>query len=132
MRKKHVVWGATLFCDHESNRDVVLNHHERWDGGGYPGYIDVDGNVLIDPITRQPKLGGKKGEDIPLFARVVALADVFDALSHKRCYKEAWLERRVLDTIRAEAGKQFDPDLVEIFFQKWPDIRDIRQLHLDD
>ncbi len=133
--KEHVLWGATLFGDHEfdeTTKEVVLNHHERWDGGGYPGYIDLDGNVLIDPITRQPKLGGKKGEDIPLSARVVALADVFDALSHKRCYKEAWLERRVLDTIRAEAGKQFDPELVRIFFEKWSDIRDIRQLHLDD
>ena len=109
----------------------MLNHHERWDGGGYPGYVDLDGNVLQDPITRKPKLGGKKGEDIPLFARMVSIADVFDALSHKRYYREAWLERRVLDTIRAEAGKQFDPELIDIFFAKLSVIRDIRHLHAE-
>ena len=135
--KQHVLIGARFFLDQptefdESSREVVLNHHERWDGGGYPGYVDLDGNVLIDPITHQRKLGGKKGEDIPLFARVVALADVFDALSHKRCYKEAWLERRVLDTIRGEAGKQFDPEIVDIFFSKLSDIRDISELHTED
>ena len=134
--KKHVIIGAKFFLDQqtefdESSREVALNHHERWDGGGYPGYVDLDGNLLLDSITRQPKLGGKKGEDIPLFARVVAIADVFDALSHKRWYKEAWLERRVLDTIRSEAGHQFDPELVEIFFAKLSGIRDIRELHPD-
>ncbi|MSR34630.1 MAG: GAF domain-containing protein [Phycisphaerales bacterium] len=135
--KKHVIYGARLFLDpstefDESSRDVVLNHHERWDGGGYPGYVDFDGKLLVDPITHQSKHGGKKGEDIPLFARVVALADVFDALSNERCYKKAWPERRVLDTIRGEAGKQFDPELVDIFFAKLSDIRDIRRQHTED
>ena len=134
--KRHVLIGAKFFLHQttefdESSRDVVLNHHERWDGGGYPGYVDLDGYVLQDPITRKPKLGGKKGEDIPLFARVVSIADVFDALSHKRYYREAWLERRVLDTIRAEAGKQFDPELIDIFFAKLSVIRDIRHLHAE-
>ncbi|MCE9618988.1 MAG: HD domain-containing protein [Planctomycetes bacterium] len=136
MVKRHVLIGARFFLDQptefdESSRDVALNHHERWDGGGYPGYVDLDGKLLLDPVTKQPRLGGKKGEDIPLFARVVSLADVFDALSNKRCYKEAWAERRVLDTIRGESGKQFDPELVEIFFAKLSVIRDIRQLHPD-
>jgi response regulator RpfG family c-di-GMP phosphodiesterase len=137
MVKRHVLIGARFFLDQptefdESSREVALNHHERWDGMGYPGHVDLDGRPLIDPVTRQPRLGGKRGEDIPLFARVVSLADVFDALSNRRCYKEAWPERRVLDTIRGESGRHFDPELVEIFFAKLPAIRDIRLMHPDE
>ncbi len=134
--KRHVLIGARFFVDQptefdESSREVAMNHHERWDGGGYPGYVDIDGNLLLDPNTNQPRLGGKKGEDIPLFARVVSIADVFDALSNKRCYKEAWSERKVLDTMRVESGKHFDPELVDIFFSKLSIIRDIHNLHPD-
>ena len=93
--------------------------------------MDIDGNLLLDPNTNQPRVGGKKGEDIPLFARVVSIADVFDALSNKRCYKEAWSERKVLDTMRVESGKHFDPELVDIFFSKLSIIRDIHKLHPD-
>lgn len=120
--KKHTLYGADLFADIYSDFDefaaeVILNHHERWDGKGYPGHVD--------PRTHQPLPGfetekggarGKCGAEIPLFGRIVALADVYDALSCSRCYKEAWDHDRVLDTIREEAGKQFDPELVEVLF----------------
>ena len=62
-------------------------------------------------------------------ARIVALADVYDALSSERCYKQAWHERRVLDTIRAESGGHFDPELVEISFERLDEVREIRAAH---
>ena len=74
---------------------IALAHHERWDGTGYPH--------------------GLKGEDIPIEARVVALADVFDALCSKRCYKEAWPVEKVVSMIKAAAGSHFDPKLVDLF-----------------
>jgi HD-GYP domain-containing protein (c-di-GMP phosphodiesterase class II) len=121
--KLHTVYGADLFSDIYSDFDesaavVIMNHHERWDGKGYPGHID--------PRTRQPLPGfetgqggarGKRGAEIHLFGRIVAIADVYDALSCSRCYKEAWDRDKVLATIRDEAGKQFDPELVEVLFE---------------
>ncbi|WP_240222995.1 response regulator [Rheinheimera hassiensis] len=90
---------------------IAQDHHEKWDGTGYPT--------------------GKKGEDIHIYGRIAALADVYDALRHRRCYKSAWPLDQVMATIEAEAGKQFDPKLVEIFksrvdkleaiLQKYPD-----------
>ncbi len=132
--KLHVLRGAYCFLDFnteftEAAREVVLNHHERWDGKGYPGHVDVNGLPIPDPRTGTPRVGGKVGDEIPLFARVVGLADVFDALSSARCYKEAWPERRVLDTIRSESGKHFDPELVEIFFTRLGSIRELRDAH---
>ncbi len=74
---------------------IAEQHHERFDGSGYPQ--------------------GLKGEDIHLYARIVAIADVFDALIHKRCYKEAWPLEEVLKVIESEKGKHFDPTLVDLF-----------------
>jgi HD-GYP domain-containing protein (c-di-GMP phosphodiesterase class II) len=129
-----VVIGARLFMEHptefdEAARDVALNHHERWDGSGYPGHVDLAGTPLVDPSSSQPRRGGKRGEEIPLFARIVAVADVYDALSHRRTYKEAWDEKRVLNTMRAEKGRHFDPELVEIFFERLPEISEVREAH---
>ena len=88
---------------------VVLNHHERWDGKGYPGKTE---NVFAADV----KLGtGKKREEIPIFARIVSIADVYDSLISKRVYKEAWENHDVIEYLRWQAGKQFDPELVEIF-----------------
>ena len=75
---------------------------------------------------------GKKGNEIPIFGRIVALADVYDALSSKRVYKEAWDEHDVLKTIEKEAGAQFDPGLVEIFFSRLNILRSIRNRYKDD
>ena len=84
--------------------------------------------------TMDPKYQSvqRRCEEIPLFARIVGLADVFDALCSKRVYKEAWAEEDVLETIRGESGKQFDPELVDIFFRILPRLRIIRGMYPDD
>jgi HD-GYP domain-containing protein (c-di-GMP phosphodiesterase class II) len=135
--QQHTVIGARLFADSptqfdETARDVVLNHHERWDGGGYPGYVDLDGRPLVDPATGLPRSGGKRGDDIPLFARIVCIADVFDALTSRRAYKEAWSEEQALEFIQAERGRQFDPELVDILFAQLPAMRTVRTAHGGD
>jgi HD-GYP domain-containing protein (c-di-GMP phosphodiesterase class II) len=79
---------------------------------------------LLDLVTGKPLPGfseegrprPKKGEEIPVFGRVVAIADVYDALSSARSYKAPWEEGRVLSLIQDESGKQFDPAIVEAFF----------------
>ncbi|MCT8858217.1 DUF3369 domain-containing protein [Shewanella xiamenensis] len=74
---------------------IALQHHEKYDGSGYPANL--------------------RQEQIHIFARIVAIADVFDALSHARCYKAAWPLEEVIDEMRKGAGKHFDPDLLELF-----------------
>ncbi|RPJ79035.1 MAG: HD-GYP domain-containing protein [Deltaproteobacteria bacterium] len=121
--KKHTLFGAQLFQDNQSEFDeaslqVALNHHEWWNGEGYPGYVDVNtGEPLpgYEDENRKPK--GKKGEEIPIFGRIVALTDVYDALCSARVYKEAWDEDKALAVIKENSGKQFDPKLVEILFE---------------
>ncbi|MBL9140556.1 MAG: GAF domain-containing protein [Phycisphaerae bacterium] len=135
--QQHTVIGARLFADNptqfdETARDVVLNHHERWDGTGYPGYVDLEGRPTIDATSGLPRTGGKRGEDIPLFARIVGLADVFDALNSRRAYKEAWAEKDVLEYIRTESGRHFDPELVEIFFARLDDLQSVHDAHQGD
>ncbi|MBN2709687.1 MAG: HD domain-containing protein [Calditrichaceae bacterium] len=120
--KKHTIYGARLFKDARSEFDelsaeVALNHHERWDGAGYPGYIDLETGKPIEGHTdNDGNPLGKKGEEIPLFGRIVALADVYDALSCRRVYKEAWDEKKIFDTLADERGKHFDPEIVDVFF----------------
>lgn len=86
--------------------EVALNHHERWDGSGYPA--------------------GLVGEAIPESARIVAMADVFDALTMKRPYKEAWSVERALQTMEGESGKHFDPRLFAAFQACMPELLDIK------
>jgi response regulator RpfG family c-di-GMP phosphodiesterase len=135
--KKHTLLGARLFSDRKSDFDdaaaeVALNHHERWDGRGYPGYVDVaTGNPLSDHVKADATPMGKAAEEIPLYGRIVALADVFDALSSARVYKEAWDEAKVLETIEKESGNQFDPELVEIFFAILDVLRSIQNRFQD-
>jgi HD-GYP domain-containing protein (c-di-GMP phosphodiesterase class II) len=131
--KQHTIQGARLFMNKQSDFDeaagvVALSHHERWDGNGYPGYIDFKTGLPIKGFLRpngHPR--GKRGTEIPLFGRIVALADVFDALSSKRSYKEAWDESTILSQIERGAGNHFDPELVEIFFSRYDIIRAIHQ-----
>jgi HD-GYP domain-containing protein (c-di-GMP phosphodiesterase class II) len=135
--KQHTIQGARLFMNPHSAFDeaagiVSLNHHERWDGTGYPGHVDFrTGRPLKRTSSKEPMIG-KKGDEIPLFGRIVALADVFDALSTKRTYKEAWEEKHILNQIDRSAGTQFDPELVEIFFSRYEVLRSIQKRYSDE
>lgn len=91
----------------EMARITALTHHERWDGKGYPQ--------------------GLAGEDIPLAGRIVCIADVFDALTAKRPYKDAWPVEKAVRVIKEGSGTQFDPGLIEIFMDCLPQILAVRQ-----
>ncbi|KAA3610121.1 MAG: HD domain-containing protein [Calditrichaeota bacterium] len=136
--KTHTILGAQLFGGARSEFDeiaeeVALNHHERWDGKGYPGYIDIDsGEGLAGHKDKDGNVLGKKEEEIPLFGRIVAIADVFDALSSKRVYKDAWTEEQVFEALREGSGSQFDPDLIEVFFENVDVMRSIQQRYPDE
>ncbi len=127
--KTHTFHGATLFKSMQSDFDglaamVALTHHENWDGTGYPGNVDIETGKPLK-TDKNGKAIPLKGEDIPIFGRVVAIADVFDALSYKRVYKEAWEEADVLVEMKELSGKKFDPELVEIFFESLEHFRNI-------
>jgi response regulator RpfG family c-di-GMP phosphodiesterase len=85
--------------------NIALYHHEKWDGSGYPSRI--------------------QGETIPLSARIVALADVYDALRSKRPYKDPWSHEETVELIRSESGKHFDPVIVEVFLRNKEEFREI-------
>jgi HD-GYP domain-containing protein (c-di-GMP phosphodiesterase class II) len=132
LMKLHTVHGARIFQDRTSDWDdmsaeIALNHHERWDGSGYPGHmIDIYRNKI--PTCCGP---GKKGDEIPVMARIVALADVYDALMSKRSYKPPWPEQKVLDLIEKENGKHFDPEIVEVFMEIYDVIKAISEKFAD-
>ena len=137
--KQHSILGTRLLLDKQSEFDevaavVTLNHHERWDGGsrGYPGHVEVETGEAIEGMTLS---NGdplpKKGEEIPIFGRIVALADAYDALSSYRCYKEPFEEEKVLEIIKDESGKQFDPELVEILLEISDTIKSIKDRHAE-
>ncbi|MEO7251358.1 MAG: DUF3369 domain-containing protein [Arenimonas sp.] len=88
--------------------EIARTHHENWDGSGYPN--------------------GLAGEQIAISGRITALADVYDALGSRRCYKDAWARDDILTLIRAERGKKFDPQLVDILIEKWDVVESIRAL----
>ena len=97
--KQHAQKGAELLADsniHLLNTASIIaySHHEKWDGSGYPN--------------------GISGEDIHIFGRITALADVYDALANRRCYKPAWSMEQTLAHIKSESGKHFDPRLVNL------------------
>jgi HD-GYP domain-containing protein (c-di-GMP phosphodiesterase class II) len=96
--KQHCIDGEVMLGDarfFETARAVAREHHEKWDGSGYPD--------------------GKKGSEISLAARIVSVADVFDALTSKRPYKDAWSPEEGMRSIRAGSGAQFDPEVVAAF-----------------
>ncbi len=86
-------------------REIAFCHHERWDGEGYPA--------------------GLSGEEIPLSARIVAIADVYDALASRRVYKDAFPHEKCVEMIQQESGKQFDPQLVEVFLAIQEQFREV-------
>jgi HD-GYP domain-containing protein (c-di-GMP phosphodiesterase class II) len=129
----HTLSGAELFDDPQSHMDIIsrniaLCHHENWDGSGYPGWVDTMTGLPQKTGTDGKPLG-RVGEEIPLESRIVAIADVFDALGSKRVYKEAWDESEVYSEIRKESGVKFDPELVDIFFEIIPSIMQIQSLY---
>jgi HD-GYP domain-containing protein (c-di-GMP phosphodiesterase class II) len=136
--KQHTVLGARLFGDLLSEFDeaaavVALNHHERWDGAGYPGHVDPrDGAPLPGHARADGSAAPKRAEEIPLFGRLVAVADVYDALCSRRCYKPAWDECEVVRTVRGEAGGQFDPELVEVFCATLEELHHISARYPDE
>jgi len=135
--KLHTVMGARLFSDRYSEFDeaaavVALNHHEKWDGTGYPGNVNaMDGKVLPGYENSDGTPRPKNGEEIPVFGRIVALADVYDALSSRRAYKERWDEYQVLDELKATSGTHFDPEMVDVFFSCIDTIRSIAERYPD-
>ncbi len=98
--QKHTIIGAKILGEHESEilreaRIIALYHHEKWDGSGYPNHL--------------------LGEQIPVEARIVGIADVFDALISKRPYKQAWQPDEAFEYIVSNKGRLFDPELVSVF-----------------
>ncbi len=116
----HTCLGAQLFENFHTPvfdmcREVNLRHHEWWDGtNGYPGKVDY---LSYEQGTPLPKTEALKGDEIPLSARIVAVADVFDALCHRRVYKDAWTIGDAVSEIQRLSGTQFDPEIVTAFMQ---------------
>ena len=113
----HPQIGADIIGKHDNEllataRTIALTHHERWDGTGYPQ--------------------GLKGDQIPLMGRIVAIADVFDALVNKRPYKEALPVSQALAIMAEERGKLFDPHLLDCFFQQQFEVLKIMDLYSDE
>ena len=110
--QSHVTIGAEIIGEHGGGMlalasQIALTHHEKYDGSGYPN--------------------GLRGEDIPLVGRIVAIADVFDALTSKRPYKKAWTEDEALTFLREQKGRHFDPALVDLFIEQMPAVRAVQQ-----
>ena len=95
----------------ETARDIALYHHEKWDGSGYPK--------------------GLKGEEIPLCARIMAVADVFDALVSERVYKKAFSFEKAMEIIQEESGTHFDPRIVKAFVAAEDEVRQTAEKFLD-
>jgi HD-GYP domain-containing protein (c-di-GMP phosphodiesterase class II) len=135
--QQHTIMGAKLFSDRYSEFDeaaaiVALNHHEKWDGTGYPGHVNpIDGKVIPGYEKSDGMSRPKKGEEIPVFGRIVAIADVYDALSSHRVYKERWEESQVLDELKATSGTHFEPNMVETFFSCLDTIQSIAERYPD-
>lgn len=110
--KKHTEIGARILSGSDvpllqMSERIALCHHEKWDGTGYPR--------------------GTRGEEIPLEGRIVALADVFDALTSRRCYKPAFTVEKALEIIREGVGKHFDPQIVEAFLSALGEVLEIKK-----
>lgn len=92
-------------------RVCAMTHHEKWDGSGYPN--------------------GLKGTDIPLYGRIAAISDVFDALTSERPYKNAWSVDDTMEMIESEKGKHFQPELVDILKETLPEVQKIKNKYSD-
>jgi response regulator RpfG family c-di-GMP phosphodiesterase len=135
--KQHTFFGDRVGMDKKKDMEedaavVAMNHHEWWNGNGYPGHVDLAATGPgLSFSVQQLKPRGKKGDEIPLFGRIVAIADVYDALASRRVYKEAWEEADILETMEQSSGKQFDPELIEVFLSSIDVLRTIQQRYPD-
>jgi putative two-component system response regulator len=117
MKTHTIIGGRVLSAKSECEliqmaKSIALNHHEKWDGSGYPN--------------------GLKEEEIPFEARIVAVADVFDALLSKRPYKEPWSKESALDELRKGKGLHFEPLLVDLFCDVQPQVDEIIEEYSDE
>jgi PAS domain S-box-containing protein len=114
--RKHTVIGYNILKN--SKREILkaaaivaMTHHEKWEGTGYPRRL--------------------KGEEIHIYGRITALADVFDALGSHRCYKKAWEDEAIFKLLENEKGKHFDPKLIDLFFKNIDKFKEIRDRYKD-
>jgi len=121
--KQHTVKGSQMLLESAQTKyekvaaQIALNHHEYWNGSGYPGHVNpLNGQAIPGYEDEQGKPRGKKGEEIPVFGRVVAIADVYDALLSRRAFRGSLEEVDVLKTLEKGAGRCFDPEMIEAFF----------------
>jgi putative two-component system response regulator len=110
--RRHPVIGAEIIGEHDSPllkaaSTISLTHHEKWDGSGYPNQL--------------------RGEEIPLIGRIIAVVDVFDALTTERPYKKAWPIEEAIALLQREAGQHFDPELIPLFLNIMPDVMEIKK-----
>jgi putative two-component system response regulator len=113
--ERHTLYGYELLRAANADplaQNIALCHHERFNGSGYPR--------------------GLAGSDIPMEAQIVALADVYDALRTRRCYKDEFSVTESVDLIEAERGKHFSPELIEAFHASFGKIRAVRRRFKDD
>ena len=130
--QSHTWRGSKLFLSGNSavdtmSRDIALRHHENWDGTGYPGHVSEETGAILKYNSTHTAAQGLIGEEIPLGARITALADVYDALSCKRVYKEEWTEDKVLEEIKRLRGIKFDPEITDAFLEVIPRIKEIKK-----
>jgi putative two-component system response regulator len=114
---EHALIGGQILGNHHSKilqyaKLIAEQHHEKWDGTGYPL--------------------GLSGEEIHIFSRIVAVADVFDALTSKRSYKEAWPVEKAMDLIKGQVGKHFDPEVASLFVLSLDEVVAIKNTYKDD
>lgn len=115
--RSHVLMGAEILGEHDTPllqlaRSIALFHHEKFDGSGYPHRL--------------------AGEAIPIEARIVAIADVFDALTSVRPYKKAWPVDEAVALLQSEKGRHFDPELVDLFVAQLPAVLEIKERYAED
>jgi putative two-component system response regulator len=115
--KQHAIYGYELLSGSSSKllqagAEIARGHHEKYDGSGYPQ--------------------GLKGEDIPIFSRIVAVADVFDALTSERPYKRAWEVADAVEFLKKGRGTHFDPACVDAFLRAWTDVEQVRSKYQED
>ena len=110
--QKHTLYGARILGESSFEllrvgEIIALSHHEKWDGSGYPN--------------------GLAGEDIPLYGRICAVADVFDALTSRRPYKDAFSNEKSLEIMRAGRGSHFDPRIFDTFLNHFEQVQEIQK-----